>query len=266
MNEPNPPIAYDGRARKPLSRVNHEDAGGFYRAIARLLGGLLRVFTRQQWGPPALPQTGGVIVCPNHIANFDPFAVAHFVWWSGRFPRFLAKVEIFRIPIVGWVARACGQIPVLRNTEQAKDALDAARASLAAGNCVVLYPEGTRSRDPELWPMTGRPGAARLALTTRTPVIPLGNWGPQQVTPHRSSKWPRLFPIKTMRVEAGEPVDLADLYSDSPNHAAVIEATRRIMDAIEVQVERLRGEPAPDGRWDARTGARVPDAATGPVR
>ena len=92
-----PLTPYDGRARLPLRKVNHEDAEPFYVVITKIFGFLMRRTTRQDWGPPDLPATGGVIVCPNHIANFDPPAVGHFVMWSGRFPHFLSKVEVFRI-------------------------------------------------------------------------------------------------------------------------------------------------------------------------
>lgn len=244
---------YDGRARLPLRAVNREPASRFYERIAKIAGWLMRRTSKQDWGPAtAIPQTGPVLVCPNHISNYDAPAVGHFLLWSGRFPHYLAKKELFRWPFIGWVARNCEQIPVARHTAHARDALVAARAALAAGRCVVIYPEGTRTRDPDLWPMSGRTGAARLALTTRTPVIPLGQWGAQAVTPLH------IFPRKTMRMLPGPPVDLADLYADEPSPDAVAEATRRILDAITPLVEAARGEPAPPGRWDARIGARVP--------
>lgn len=255
-----PLTPYDGRARLPLRKVNHEDAEPFYVVITKIFGFLMRRTTRQDWGPPDLPATGGVIVCPNHIANFDPPAVGHFVMWSGRFPHFLSKVEVFRIPVIGWIARNCGQIPVLRGTERASDALVAARQALAAGRCIVIYPEGTRTFDPDLWPMTGRSGAARLALATRSPVIPLGNWGAEQVMPGRRVTWPRFFPRKTMHVRAGAPVALDDLYPDAGAEAspeAVHGATDRILDALTALVADLRGETPPTGRWDSRLGRRV---------
>lgn len=257
------PIRYDGRARLPLSRVNHEPHEPFYGFVGRVVGLGMRLITRQNWGPASIPAEGPMLICANHIANFDPPAVAHFVLWSGRFPRFLAKVELFRVPVIGFIGRQCGQIPVFRNTDKASDALVAARDALAAGRCVVIYPEGTRTLDPDRWPMTGRPGAARLALSTRTPVIPLANWGPHQVTPNRSSKWPRIFPRRTMHVIVGDPVPLDDLYADDPSSEVLAEATHRILVAITVLVAQLRGEEPPPGRWDSRVGVRVLPGADG---
>ena len=73
--------------------------------------------------------------------------------------------------MVGWFARECRQIPVVRHSEQAKDSLVHARAALEAGECVAIFPEGTITADPDGWPMTGRLGAARLALTTGDPGV-----------------------------------------------------------------------------------------------
>ena len=249
---------YDGRARRRLRAVNHDTTTPFYVQITRGFGWLMRRTSKQDWGPAAaIPQTGAVLVCPNHISNYDAPAVGHFLMWSGRFPYYLAKEQVFRWPFVGWIAKRCEQIPVQRGTAHAADALVAARETLAAGRLVVIYPEGTRTKDPDLWPMTGRPGAARLALTTRTPVIPVGQWGAQEVMPPGKAGF-HIWPRRTMRVLAGAPVPLDDLYSDEPSREAVKTATSRIMDAITDLVEQVRHETAPAGRWDARAGVRVP--------
>ncbi|HBX81144.1 MAG: lysophospholipid acyltransferase family protein [Propionibacteriaceae bacterium] len=248
---------YDGRAKRPLRKVNHEDATPFYGRIAKGFGWLMRRTSKQDWGPmDAIPETGPLLVCPNHISNYDPPAIGHFLMWSGRFPYYLAKEEVFKVPFVGWVARGCDMIPVARHSSQAAEALVAAKKGLDQGKCMVIYPEGKRTRDPELWPMTGRNGAARLALTTRTPVIPVGQWGAQEVMPP-GEKGFHFIPRRTMHVMAGPPVELSDLYSDNPNGAALNEATKRIMDAITTLVIEVRGEPAPEGRWDTRAGARI---------
>jgi 1-acyl-sn-glycerol-3-phosphate acyltransferase len=140
---------------------------------------------------------------------------------------------------------------VYRNTGRAADAFRAAVGAVESGKCVGVYPEGTLTRDPGLWPMVGKTGAARIALTTRCPVIPVAQWGPQEIlAPY--SKRPHLFPRKTMHVLAGPPVDLSDLH-DHPLDAAVLrEATARIMAAITALLVELRGEPAPAERFDSR--------------
>ena len=78
----------------------------------------------------------------------------------------------------------------------------------------MVYPEGTITRDPDLWPMTGKSGAARIALATGCPVIPVGQWGAHQLLAPYSKK-PDLFPRKKIIVLAGDPVDLSDLLDRS---------------------------------------------------
>ena len=83
-------------------------------------------------------------------------------------------------------------------------------AAVQAGKCVVVYPEGTITRDPDLWPMVGKSGAARIALATGAPVVPIGQWGAQQLlAPY--AKRPDLFPRKLITMKVGDPVDLSDL-------------------------------------------------------
>jgi 1-acyl-sn-glycerol-3-phosphate acyltransferase len=199
------------------------------------------------------------VVCPNHISYFDPFAFAHFLYDNGHPPFFLAKSEVFEIPVLGKLLTAAQQIPVHRGTTEAAKAFSAAVAAVREGKCVPIFPEGTLTRDPQMWPMTGRTGAARVALTTRCPVIPVAQWGPQEIlAPY--ARTPHVFPIKTMRILAGSPVDLSDLY-DLPLDASTLkEATARIVDAITAQLETLRGQKAPAVRFDPR---KAGIAATG---
>ncbi|MDQ1483445.1 MAG: glycerol-3-phosphate dehydrogenase [Actinomycetota bacterium] len=224
-----------------------------YRGIATFLRSLMMVTTRRDWrGAEHFPSSGGFVVCPNHISHVDPFAFAHFLYDNGHPPFFLAKSQIFRIPVLGRLLTAAQQIPVQRGTKEAAKAFSAAVAAVHDGNCVPIFPEGTLTRDPQMWPMTARTGAARVALTTRCPVIPVAQWGPQEIQ-RPYAKALHLFPRKTMRMLAGPRVDLSDLY-DRPQDAATLnEATARIMDAITRQLETLRGEKAPAVRFDSRT-------------
>jgi 1-acyl-sn-glycerol-3-phosphate acyltransferase len=183
------------------------------------------VLTRRDWaGAEHFPATGGFVVCPNHISYVDPFAFAHFLYDNGHPPFFLAKSEVFEIPILGRLLTWAQQIPVQRGTDQAAKAFSAAVAAVQDGKCVPIFPEGTLTRDPQMWPMTARTGAARVALTTRCPVIPVAQWGPQQIQ-RPYAKTLHLFPRKTMRM----------------------------LDAITAQLETIRGEKAPAVRFDSRT-------------
>ena len=212
----------------------------------------LMLLTKRAWrGSEHLPATGGCVVATNHISEFDPVPFAHFIYDNGRLPRFLGKAEVFKVPVVGRILHSAGQIPVYRKTTDAAKAFAAAVAAVQKGECVIVYPEGTITRDPGLWPMIGKTGAARIALTTGCPVVPVAQWGPQEVlSPY--ARRPKLFPRKVMRVTAGAPIDLADL-SDRPLSPAVLrEATDRIMAAVTELLEGIRGEQAPTTRYDPK--------------
>jgi 1-acyl-sn-glycerol-3-phosphate acyltransferase len=223
-----------------------------YRAVVAILRPILMVLTKRDWhGAENLPKTGGFVATPNHLSYTDPIVFAHFMVDNGRPPFYLGKEGVFRAPVLGAILRGAQQIPVYRNTGQAADAFRAAVAAVNEGKAVGVYPEGTLTRDPDLWPMTGKTGAARIALATKCPVIPVAQWGPEKLLAPYSKKIGFLS-RKTMHVTAGPPVDLSDLY-DKPITAALLrEATSRIMDAITAQLEEIRGEKAPAERFDPR--------------
>jgi hypothetical protein len=137
---------------------------------------------------------------------------------------------------------------------------------------VIVYPEGTATRDPDLWPMVGKTGAARLALTTGAPVIPIAQWGAQEILPYGSKK-PRLFPRKTVRMAAGPPVDLSAYAGQRLGASTLRAATADIMADITALLANIRlqtppevpydpadpGGPLPSGRTD-QASAPVPDA------
>lgn len=236
-----------------LRRANTEPSG---RALPRLIWGLNTVVSRltdRAWsGQEKIPRSGGVVVVVNHISNFDPIVVGQFLAFSGRWPHFLGKASIFRVPVVGAIVRAAEQIPVERESRAAAGALAAAVAAVEQGQVVIIYPEGTITLDPELWPMAGRSGAARVALQTGCPVVPMGQWGAQQVMAGKRPSWPRFRPRPTLALKAGDPIPLDDLRAGPITAAALREATDRIMMAITALVAELRGEPAPPVRLDPR--------------
>ena len=229
-----------------------------YKFIVLWLRPLLRALTRRRWlGQDNLPRGGGFVAAPNHVSYYDPFVVALFLYDSGRPPFFLGKEAVFRIPVLGKLVGWSGQIPVYRGTGRAADAYRAAVAAVDAGKAVVVFPEGTLSRDPDGWPMVGKTGAARIALQTGKPLIPIAQWGAQEVLPTYSTK-PRFFPKKTVTAIAGPAVDLDDLRGRPIDAALLREATERVMAAITVLLEDLRGEQAPSERFDPRS-AGVPE-------
>ncbi|TFV61750.1 1-acyl-sn-glycerol-3-phosphate acyltransferase [Geodermatophilus sp. DF01-2] len=194
------------------------------------------------------PRTGPVLVVANHVSVLDPLACARLVWDCGRVPHFLAKQAVFA-GLAGRILRAAGQIPVARGSADARSSLAAAEADLAAGNVVVIYPEGSVTRDPEWWPMEARTGVARLALATDAVVLPVAQWGPQRVHDyHAKELHPRLRAPADYLV--GEPLDLADLRTQvrdgRPMSGELLrEVTDRMMASVRDQLAELRGEPAP---------------------
>jgi len=208
--------------------------------------------TKRTWsGGENIPASGGCIVVFNHISHLDPLTAAHFLYDHGRLPRYLAKSGLFKNKALGFFLRGAGQIPVERLTRNALGAYDAAVDAVRAGECIVVYPEGTLTRDPDLWPMTGKSGAARIALETGCPVIPVGQWGAQELLPPYT-KTPHLVPRKHIRMLAGPPVPLDDLASLPRTQQVINSATDRIMAALVRLVEELRGESAPATRFDPR--------------
>jgi len=246
------------RSRLSLAQANRTAVQPTYRRLARFAAWLLRRLVDQDWDDAAaLPATGPVIVVANHISNFDPPNLGHYLIWHGRWPRAFAKADLWKLPVLGRWAQATGQIPVERGTERAKDSLVLAQQALADGACVVIFPEGTITADPDTWPMTARPGAARLALATGAPVIPVGQWGANDVMPGKKLVWPKFWPRRTMIYRMGEPVNLADLRGGD-DAESVQRASVRIMKAVTDLVSEARKEPAPALVYDLRVGQRVP--------
>ena len=236
---------------QPLRRANPEPDGRVVGAVVRLLHGVLAPLTRRDWRhQEKVPQRGGVVFVANHISNVDPLVLGQYLAFSGRWPRFLAKASLFAVPGLGAVLRGCGQIPVQRGTPAAQDALAAAVEAVRAGRAVVVYLEGTITADPDLWPMRGRTGAARIALQTGAPVVPIGQWGAQDIMYGKEIHLPKLLPRKTLQVVTGDPVPLDDLRAQPVTEATLAEATERMLAAVTALVAELRQERPPEQRFD----------------
>src|SRR5215475_15063225 len=223
------------------------------RATTIILPPVIKAVMKRDWhGQEHIPRHGGVIIAPNHLSYADWAAVALFTYQAGRYPFFLIKSSAFDVKLIGPFLRACGQLPVHRDQADAalvvKELKDA-EASLRAGGCLIVYPEGTASRDPDLWPMVGKTGAARLALTTGAPVIPIAQWGAQDVLPYGSKKV-HLFPRKTVRMAAGPPVDLSAYAGQRLGASTLRAATADIMADITALLAKIRQETPPAVPWD----------------
>jgi 1-acyl-sn-glycerol-3-phosphate acyltransferase len=226
--------------------------GFWYRLAIVILKPVLLVLTRRRWsGFENVPAQGGAIIAVNHISHADPFVFADaLIFSTHRVPRILAKSTLFngKGPLgwfVGKVLKGTGQIPVQRHTVDASLALKAAVEALERGELVALYPEGTVTRDPDKWPMAAKTGVARLALLSGAPVVPVAQWGAQEILDSYRTKGLHLLPRHTMHVLAGPPVDLSEFHGRELTTEVLRGATEKIMAALTALVEELRGEQAP---------------------
>ena len=201
-------------------------------------------------GAQNLPKEGPAIVAFNHIAFLDPFAAAYAVDKNGRRPRFLAKSELFEDKRVAWILKGARQIEVRRGTKDARMALDHASDALNDGEVIVVFPEGTLTTDPDLYPMEAKSGAARLALASRAPLIPCALWGTANVWAKDCAKhwWP---PKQDLLVRFGTPIDVSGAV-DSPEGWR--EVSQRLMEEIATLVASLR-PIVPDRRRQKKAAA-----------
>lgn len=232
-------VSYDPPKGKPLG------TNLAFKIGAGILIPIFRLVMKRDWrGAEKLPKSGPVIVVSNHLSYLDVLVLSDFLFTNGRAPRYLGKSGVFRVPIIGKIILAAGQIPVERETDDAKKAVDHAKILLEKGHLLGVYPEGTLTRDENLWPMIAKTGCARLALATDTPVIPIAQWGSQKILPRYTNRI-HLFPRKTIEIRVGDPVNLAPWKGKHEDPQALIEATAAIMQALTVMIEDMRGEKRP---------------------
>jgi 1-acyl-sn-glycerol-3-phosphate acyltransferase len=196
-------------------------------------GDLAMWFARRMWSPsclwlsgcrrtaapmPALP-AGPLIFASNHESALDIWVLVERL---PRNVRFIAKQELFEIPIFGWYMRLGGHVAVdRRNQARAMASLQAAARLVRGGTSLIVFPEGTRSRDGTVQPFKKGPFA--LAVEAGVPVVPVAISGSGAVTPSGLvAVWPG-----TIRVAVGEPLRPADY----PDRSALLAAVRgRIID------------------------------------
>jgi 1-acyl-sn-glycerol-3-phosphate acyltransferase len=227
-------------------RVRRREKGGFWIAFCAVffypVGWL--VGRARFEGKENIPAEGGVLLVANHISHLDPIFSGLVVHRSRRVPRFLAKHSLWSVPVLGSALRGSGQIPVYRETADAQQSLRDATVALQGGKVVVIYPEGTITRDPEGWPMHSRTGVARLALSADVPVVPAVHWGTREVLDGYNKKF-RPLPRTAITVRCGEPVDMSP-YRGRPVDAALLrEVTDMLMARVRDLLADVRGEQAP---------------------
>src|SRR5215472_11136148 len=145
-------------------------------------------------GREHVPRSGPLLVVANHLSWYDPILLAlvlpRRVW-------FYAKIEVFRWPIIGWLCRLTGQIPVHRG-EGDRAALEKALAYLREGKALIVFPEGTVERQEKM--IAARTGMAMLAMRSGATILPVGHTGTRRIL-HSLRSW---FPRVTIHI--GEPL------------------------------------------------------------
>lgn len=203
-----------------------------------------------------IPAEGPVLVACNHVSYIDAFTHGYAVARRGRRPRFLAKAELFDVPVVGALLRNARMVPVRRGFGD-PSVLERAEASLRSGECVLIYPEGTVTRDPESRPMRGKTGVVRLSLATGVPITPMVTWGGQHVW-QKTGRGSLAFG-RPLWVKAAPPIDLSehrDRIEDQQHNRMLTDA---VMAELTRLVEDVRSRyPA---RWSRPVGARAPGAS-----
>ncbi|MGM1065374.1 lysophospholipid acyltransferase family protein [Saccharothrix sp. Mg75] len=229
------------------------EKGGFWVGFAAVVfyPATTAMARRRVEGGEHLPREGGALVVMNHVSHLDPVYDAVFTHRQGRVPHFLAKHGLWNVPVLGSVLRGARQIPVYRGTADAQQSLRAAHDALEQGMVVIIYPEGTITRDPDGWPMTSRTGVARLALEHDVPVLPAARWGTRDVYDHYRRKF-RPFPRKTVVTKVGAPVDLSAHRGRPQNLALLREVTDLLMGEVKGLLAEVREEQAPDGFYSAK--------------
>ena len=200
----------------------------FYHPGSAIIGFVSRLL----WGARIegvehLPRTGAYILVCNHNSNLDPLMLG---WASGhqigRVIHFMAKIEMRRWPIIGWLATQSG-VYFVRRGERDRAAQKFSLDALAAGRPIAIFPEGTRSRIGHL--REGKPGAALIAIRSGAPLVPAAVSGTHRIFP-KGARWPR--PSK-VRIRFGEPFSLPHQPTGRIDRALLAEGTERIMSAIE---------------------------------
>ncbi len=177
-----------------------------------------------------LPRSGPLLLAANHRSFLDPFVIGTL---TRRPVYYVAKRELFRTPWQAWLLNSLGAFPIDRGHGD-EDAIATAREILARGDCVVIFPEGTRVRSGPLG--APRRGLGRLALETGVPVVPVAVIGTDEVR----RGW-RLRP-RRVRIRCGAPLRFASDGRPTPELSAAV--TERVWARVSLQWEWLGGTPA----------------------
>lgn len=211
-----------------------------WKAGSFLVGGLLRLAFHVRFVDEHNLPSGGGVIAPNHISSLDPLIVAILPARKGRMLHFFSGTEFFARPVVGHALRAWQQIPLERGAND-QVAMQKAIDIAESGELVGLFPEGKISNAPDL--LRGRRGAARIAVGSGTPLIPVGIWGTQVRWPGGNFTFRRPWRPHVV-VVIGEPIP-ADRSATSARE--ILHLTNDLMSRIEELRDRAKGIAGPKG-------------------
>jgi 1-acyl-sn-glycerol-3-phosphate acyltransferase len=231
-----------------VTRQYKPKAGFWIRLCVMVIYPLDAALFRIRWHHlDRMPEKGPVLVVINHVSQIDTLLMARLIWQSGRIPRFMIKSGVFEVAGLGAIMRGSKQIPVERGTQDAARSLQAAVEALERGEAVIIYPEGSTTKDPQQWPMQAKTGLARLIqLAPHVPVLPIGQWGAQR---HKLRNGTRLGrrPLRPLvQATLGKPMDMSFVADLPASQTTLRKVTDQIMATIRDEVAALRNEPAPE--------------------
>lgn len=242
------------RRRGPV----YEKSNGWIRLCEVVMFPLTRILGRRSFeGMEHISVPGPVLAVANHISQLDPVYTAVYLRKSGRSPHIMAKASLFRIPVIGRILTGTGMIPVERGGGHGQVGLDAAITALHAGQLVLIYPDGTVTRDPDVWPMKPRPGVAAMALAGDFPVVPIVHWGTQDVWVPYVKRGFHPFPRKDIRVVAGPPIDLSAFRGKPVDARLIRDVSFAIQSAVRDLLAQVRGTAAPAEFYDQKKAERI---------
>ncbi|MFR7425857.1 MAG: lysophospholipid acyltransferase family protein [Bifidobacterium pullorum] len=233
------------------------------KATERLLEGVSKVLRNRSkvraWGLEHVPETGTFITAASHVTMYDVFVPMMSLFHMGRRPRYMAKAEMAKWPLIGRWFQLVGMQPVPRRSGQAKAIEEESIKIITSGRPLTIWPEGTVTRDPKKWVMSLKPGIGYIALESsrrlgrQVPIFCAVTWGAASI----NQWWP--WPRKNVVMCYDEQLDYADLLADmdswgeEPPADKVSELTMRVVRRMNEVMEEIRGERMPaEGYWDYR--------------
>ena len=237
------------------------------KATERLLEGVSKVLRNRSkvraWGLERVPETGTFITAASHVTMYDVFVPMMSLFHMGRRPRYMAKAEMAKWPLIGRWFQLVGMQPVPRRSGQAKAIEEESIKIITSGRPLTIWPEGTVTRDPKKWVMSLKPGIGYIALESsrrrgrQVPIFCAIPWGAASI----NQWWP--WPRKNVVMCYDEQLDYADLLADmdswgeEPPADKVLELTMRVFRRMNEVMEEIRGERMPsEGYWDYRNMCR----------